>query len=49
MRQAPINQLITIDDIDKLDVRAGLVPSVDEVAGSDKLMKLIVDFGDHRR
>ena len=28
MRQAPIKQLIPIDDIDKLDVRAGLILSV---------------------
>ena len=49
MRQAPIKQLITIDDIDKLDIRAGLILSVNEIAGSDKLMKLIVNLGDHRR
>jgi tRNA-binding protein len=49
MRQAPIKPLITIDDIDKLDVRVGLILSVNEVAASDKFVKLIVDFGDHQR
>ena len=40
---------IEIEDLEKIDVRAGTIVAVDEVAGSDKLMKLTVDFGDHQR
>jgi tRNA-binding protein len=31
------------------DVRVGTIRSVDEVAGADRLMKLVVDFGDRER
>ena len=36
-------------DVEKLDVRVGTVREVLGVPGSDKLMRLVVDFGDHRR
>jgi tRNA-binding protein len=46
---APIKPLIEIADVDKLDVRVGTIVAVDDVAGSDKLLKLTVSFGDHQR
>jgi len=46
---APIKSTITISDLEKIDVRVGTIVSVEDVAGSDKLLKLAVDFGDHRR
>ncbi|WCE31951.1 tRNA-binding protein [Vibrio sp. SCSIO 43137] len=49
MTPAPIKELITFDDFAKLDIRVGTIVSVTEVAKSDKLMKLTVDFGDHQR
>ena len=49
MTPAPIKDNISLDDLDKLDIRIGTIPSVEEVANSDKLMKLTVDFGDHQR
>lgn len=49
MTPAPIKDLISYDDFAKLDIRAGTIVQVVEVAKSDKLMKLIVDFGDHER
>ena len=36
---------ITIADLDKIDVRVGTIEQVLEVANSDKLLKLIVNFG----
>ncbi len=45
----PIKPAITFADLDRIDVRVGTILSVDEVAGSEKLLKLTVDFGDHRR
>jgi len=46
---APIKPIIEHADFAKLDIRVGTVERVDDVAKSEKLMKLTVDFGDHRR
>lgn len=46
---APVKTEITLADLEKIDVRVGTIVAVDKVAGSDKLVKLTVDFGDHRR
>ena len=40
---------IALSDLDKIDIRVGTIISVDDVAGSDKLVKLTVAFGDHQR
>jgi tRNA-binding protein len=48
-KAAPVKSPITIADLDKIDIRVGRVVSVEDVSGSDKLVRLIVDFGDHRR
>ncbi len=49
MTRAPIKETIAFEDFEKLDIRAGTITSVQEVANSNKLMKLVVDFGDHTR
>jgi tRNA-binding protein len=49
MKPAPIKTEISIDDLEKLDIRVGTIQSVAEVPESKKLMKLTVDFGDHSR
>ena len=46
---APIKPLISIDTLDKIDIRVGTIESVEDVPGSAKLVRLIVDFGDHKR
>ncbi len=46
---APIKPLISIDDLNKMDVRVGTIKQVEDVKGSDKLVKLTVDFGNHER
>src|SRR3979411_2548158 len=46
---APLKPVISFADIDRIDIRVGTIVSVDDIAGSDKLLKLTVDFGDHRR
>jgi tRNA-binding protein len=48
-KPAPIKAAITMSDVEKIDVRVGTIVSVEDVAGSDKLLRLAVDFGDHRR
>jgi tRNA-binding protein len=49
MQPAPIKPLITIDDLKRLDIRVGTIEQVDEVPNSDKLLRLTVDLGDHKR
>lgn len=40
---------ISIDDFKKVEIRVGEVVSAEEIEGSDKLLKLRVNFGDHER
>ena len=49
MNPAPIKNLISFEDFEKLDIRVGTIVSVSEVEKSNKLIKLMVDFGDHTR
>ena len=49
IKVAPVKPNITLDLLEKIDVRAGTIELVEDVAGSDKLMRLTVDFGDHKR
>jgi tRNA-binding protein len=46
---APVKPTITLDAVEKVDVRVGTIELVEDVRGSDKLVKLTVDFGDHKR
>ncbi len=40
---------IKFADLDKLDIRVGLIEKVEDVEKSDKLVRLTVDFGDFKR
>lgn len=40
---------VSFDLLDRLDVRVGTIERVEEVARSDKLVRLTVDLGDHTR
>ena len=42
-------KMITFDDFKKLDIRVGKILSAEKVSGTDKLMKLEVDFGLEKR
>jgi tRNA-binding protein len=46
---APIKPVIALDDLEKIDVRVGTILLVEDVKVSEKLVKLTVDFGDHKR
>jgi tRNA-binding protein len=46
---APIKPAVTIASLEALDIRVGTIERVEEVPRSDKLMKLIANFGDHSR
>jgi methionine--tRNA ligase beta chain len=46
---APVKPTVTADLLEQLDVRVGTIEAVEDVKGSEKLLKLTVNFGDHRR
>jgi len=46
---APLKPSITIAELERIDIRVGTIVSVEDVSGSDKLVRLSVDFGDRRR
>src|SRR5687768_11209817 len=48
-KPAPVKPVVGIDVLQQIDIRVGRIVSVDDVAGSSKLLKLTVHFGDHTR
>jgi tRNA-binding protein len=48
-KPSPVKREITIADFERIDVRVGTIILVEDIVDSRKLMKLTVDFGDHRR
>jgi tRNA-binding protein len=49
IKPAPVKPIIKFEDLDKVDIRIGTIEKVEDIKDSDKLVKLIVDFGDHKR
>ncbi len=49
MKAAAMKPEITIEDLEKIDIRVGTIEAVDDVDGSKKLVKLTVNFGDQTR
>ena len=48
-KPATIKPDISLADLDKLDIRIGTIELVEDVPASEKLVRLRVDFGDHKR
>jgi tRNA-binding protein len=46
---AAIKPAISLSDLEKLDIRVGTIELVEDVPASDKLVRMRVDFGDHKR
>ena len=46
---APVRPAISIDLLNKIDIRVGTIELVEDIPSSEKLVRLIVDFGDHKR
>ena len=46
---APVKPVVSKDLLEQLDVRIGTIASVDDIPGTDKLVALRVNFGDHQR
>ena len=49
MQPAAIKPPISMELLDQVDIRAGTIEAVEDIPGSDKLVALTVNFGDHRR
>ncbi len=49
MTPAPVKPAVGLDALERIDVRVGTILAAEEVAGSKKLVRLTVDFGDHTR
>jgi tRNA-binding protein len=49
LKPVPIKSAVSLADVEKLDVRIGTIVVVEDMPNSTKLVRLRVDFGDHRR
>lgn len=49
MKHLPVKPTVTIDDLNKLDIRVGTIRAVDSVENSGKLIQLTADFGEFTR
>ena len=49
MNPAPLKPQISLEDLERIDIRVGTIESVGDVSESDKLVRLRVSFGDHVR
>ena len=49
IKVAPVKPPISIDVLERIDIRAGTIKLIEDVKGSNKLLKMTVDFGDHSR
>jgi methionine--tRNA ligase beta chain len=48
-KPAQVKPTITADLLEMIDIRVGTIETVEEIKGSERLVLLIVDFGDHKR
>ena len=46
---APVKPTVSFKVLDQIDVRVGTIELVEDLKGSDKLVKLTVGFGDRKR
>ncbi len=46
---APVKPTVPAKLMDQIDIRVGTIERVEGIEGSDKLVKLTVDFGSHKR
>jgi methionine--tRNA ligase beta chain len=46
---AAVKAIVSAEVLDRIDVRVGTIERVEDVANSNKLVKLTVNFGDHTR
>ncbi len=44
-----VKPVISFNELDKIDIRVGTIKTVENIEKSDKMVKLIVNFGDFER
>ena len=49
MTPAPVKPAVPLAALEALDIRVGTIQTVEDIPRSDKLMRLVVCFGDHQR
>lgn len=49
MIPAPVKPVVPFSVVESIDIRVGRIRAVEDVPASRKLVRLIVDFGDHTR
>ena len=49
MKITSVKEEIDFELLEKIDIRVGTIESVEDIPKSDKLVRLIVNFGDHKR
>ena len=49
IKLAPVKPLVTLDDLQKIDIRVGTIERVEDIPKSKSLVKFHVNFGDHTR
>lgn len=49
MQPAPLKEQITAEELDRIDIRVGTIEAIEDIPGSKRLVRLRVDFGDHKR
>lgn len=49
MKSLPVKRPITFNDLEKLDIRVGLIEKVEDIEKSDKLVRLTVNFTEFSR
>jgi tRNA-binding protein len=49
MESAPVKPMIEFEEFEKIDIRVGTIDRVEDIDGSQKLVRLIVNFGAFQR
>src|SRR6267143_2472183 len=49
MTPAPVKPTIRLAELERIDIRVGTIDDVRDVPGSERLVELTVNFGDHTR
>ena len=48
-RAAPVKPTISLHLLQQIDIRVGTIETLEDITESKKLVRLTVDFGDHKR
>jgi len=48
-KAAPVKPTVPLETFSKMDIRVGTIELVKDIPSSDKLVELVVDFGDRKR